>query len=37
METFPVGDAFALLLGLSSDFSFALPEELIAAPAPIMI
>lgn len=33
METFHVEDAF----GLSSNFSFALPGELIAPPAPIMI
>lgn len=37
METFPLEDAFALLLSMSSDFSFALPGELIAPPAPIMI
>lgn len=37
METFDVEDAFALVLSLSSDFNFALPGELIAPPAPIMI
>lgn len=38
METFYAEDAFALVLGLSSNFNFAVPGEFIAPPpAPIVI